>query len=49
MGRVSKDELEQNFLSELCNMRLQIAYQRVLKERTAEEADKEQKRDMVGS
>ena len=39
------DELEQNFLSELCNMRLQIAYQRFLKERTAEEADKEQERD----
>ena len=39
------DELEQNFLSELCNMRLQIAYQRFLKERTAEEAEKEQKRD----
>ena len=36
------DELEQNFLSELCNMSLQIACQRFLKERTAEEADKEQ-------
>ena len=39
------DELEQNFLSELCNMRLQIAYQRFLKERTADEAAKEQERD----
>ena len=39
------DELEQNFLSELCNMRLQIAYQRFLQERTAEEAEKEQERD----
>ena len=39
------NELELNFLSELCNMRLQIAYQRFLKERTAEEAEKEQKRD----
>lgn len=45
MGGVSMDELEQNFLNELCNMRLQIAYQRFLKERTAEKADKEQKRD----
>ena len=45
MGGVSVDELEQIFLSELCNMRLQIAYQRFLKERTAEEADKEQERD----
>ena len=36
MGGVSVDELEQIFLSELCNMRLQIAYQRFLKERTAE-------------
>lgn len=41
MGGVSMDELEQNFLNELCNMRLQITYQRFLKERTAEEADKE--------
>ena len=39
------DELDQKFLDELCNMRLQIAYQRFLKERTAEEADKEQARD----
>lgn len=39
------DELEQNFLNELCNMRLQITYQRFLKKRTAEEADKEQERD----
>jgi hypothetical protein len=45
MGRVSMDELEQNFLSELCHMRLQIAYQRFLKTRTSDEADKEQERD----
>ena len=45
MGRVSMDELEQNFLNELCNMRLQIAYQRFLKERTAVEANKEHERD----
>ncbi len=45
MGEISMDELEQNFLNELCNMRLQIVYQRFLKERTAEEADKEQERD----
>ena len=45
MGGVSMDELEQNFLNELCNMRLQIAYQRFLQTRTAAAADKEQKRD----
>ena len=36
------DELEQQFMSEVCHMRLQIAYQRFLKTRTAESADKEQ-------
>lgn len=39
------DELEQQFISEVCHMRLQIAYQRFLKTRTAEVADKEQERD----
>ena len=39
------DELEQQFMSEVCHMRLQIAYQRFLKTRTAEAADKEQERD----
>mgnify|MGYP003299836718 CR=1 FL=1 len=39
------DELEQQFLDEVCHMRLQIAYQRFLKTRTAEMADKEQERD----
>lgn len=45
MGRVSMDELEQQFLSEVCHMRLQIAYQRFLNTRIAESADKEQERD----
>lgn len=39
------DELEQQFMSEVCHMRLQIAYQRFLKTRTAESADKEKVRD----
>ena len=45
MEGVSMDELEQQFLNEVCHMRLQIAYQRFLKTRTAESADKEQERD----
>lgn len=45
MGRVSMDELEQQFLNEVCHMRLQIAYQRFLKTRTAEMTDKERERD----
>ena len=45
MGRVSMDELEQQFLNEVCQMRLQIAYQRFLNTRTAESADKEKERD----
>ena len=39
------DELDQQFLDEVCHMRLQIVYQRFLKTRTAKSADKEQERD----
>ena len=45
MGGVSMDELDQQFLDEVCHMRLQIAYQRFLKTRTAESEDKERESD----
>lgn len=34
-----------SFLNEVCHMRLEIAYQRYLEERTSDETDKEQERD----
>lgn len=37
-GDLGVDELEQDFLNEVCHMRMEIAYQKLLKIRTYKEA-----------
>ncbi|MEE1528249.1 MAG: hypothetical protein U0K31_11670 [Blautia sp.] len=41
------DELEQDFLNELCHMRMEIAYKRLLQTRTHEEAKRVKERDVA--
>lgn len=40
------DELERDFLKEVCHMRMDIAYQRLLKTRTHKEAKRVKERDV---
>ena len=41
------DELERDFLNEVCHMRMDIAYQRLLKTRTHKEAKRVKERDVA--
>ena len=41
------DELEKDFLDEVCHMRMDIAYQRLLKTRTHKEAKRVKERDVA--
>ena len=44
-GDLGVDELEQDFLNEVCHMRMDIAYQKLLKTRTHKEAERMAARD----
>lgn len=44
-GDLGVDELEQDFLKEVCQMRMEIAYKRMLKTRTHKEAKRVKERD----
>ena len=44
-GDLRVDELERDFLNEVCHMRMDIAYQRLLKTRTHKEAKRVKERD----
>lgn len=46
-GDLGVDELEQDFLNELCHMRMEIAYKRLLQTRTHEEAKRAKERDVA--
>lgn len=46
-GDLGVDELEQDFLNELCHMRMEIAYKRLLQTRTHEEAKRVKERDVA--
>ena len=41
------DELEKDFLNEVCHMRMDIAYQKLLKTRTHKEAKRVKERDIA--
>lgn len=41
------NELEQDFLNEVCHMRMDIAYQRLMKTRTQKEAKRVKERDVA--
>ena len=41
------DELERDFLNEVCHMRMDIAYQKLLKTRTHKEAKRVKERDIA--
>ena len=44
-GDLGVDELEQDFLNEVCHMRMEIAYKRLLQTRTHKEAKRVKERD----
>ena len=44
-GDLGMDELDQDFIDEVCNMRMDIAYQRLLQTRTHKEAKRVKERD----
>lgn len=44
-GDLGVDELEQDFLKEICHMRMEIAYKRQLQTRTHKEAKRTKERD----
>ena len=44
-GDLGVDELEQDFLNEICHMRMEIAYKRLLQTRTHKEAKRTKERD----
>lgn len=46
-GDLRMDELERDFLNEVCHMRMDIAYQRLLKTRTHKEAKHVKERDVA--
>ena len=46
-GDLGVDELERDFLNEVCHMRMDIAYQRLLKTRTHKEAKRVKERDVA--
>ena len=46
-GDLEVDELERDFLNEVCHMRMDIAYQRLLKTRTHKEAKRVKERDVA--
>ena len=46
-GDLELDELERDFLNEVCHMRMDIAYQRLLKTRTHKEAKRVKERDVA--
>ena len=46
-GDLVVDELEKDFLNEVCHMRMDIAYQRLLKTRTHKEAKRVKERDVA--
>ena len=46
-GDLRVDELERDFLNEVCHMRMEIAYQRLMKTRTQKEAKRVKERDVA--
>lgn len=44
-GEMKVDELERDFLNEVCHMRMEIAYKRLLRTRTHKEAKRVKERD----
>ena len=46
-GDLGVDELERDFLNEVCHMRMDIAYQKLLKTRTHKEAKRVKERDVA--
>ena len=46
-GDLGVDELERDFLDEVCYMRMDIEYQRLLKTRTHKEAKRVKERDVA--
>ena len=46
-GDLGVDELERDFLNEVCHMRMDIAYQKLLKTRTHKEAKRVKERDIA--
>ncbi len=44
-GDLGVDELEQDFLNEICHMRMEIAYKRLMQTRTHKEAKRTKERD----
>lgn len=46
-GDSEVDELERDFLNEVCHMRMDIAYQKLLKTRTHKEAKRVKERDVA--
>lgn len=46
-GDLGVNELEQDFLNEVCHMRMDIAYQRLMKTRTHKEAKRVKERDVA--
>ena len=46
-GDLGVDELERDFLNEVCHMRMDIAYQRLLKTRTHKEAKRVKERNVA--
>lgn len=46
-GDLKVDELERDFLNEVCHMRMEIAYKKLLKTRTHKEAKRVKERDEV--
>ena len=46
-GDLRVDELERDFLNEVCHMRMDLAYQRLLKTRTRKEAKRVKERDVA--
>lgn len=46
-GDLRVDELERDFLNEVCHMRMDIAYQRLMKTRTQKEAKRVKERDVA--
>ena len=46
-GDSEVDELEQDFLNEVCHMRMDIAYQKLLRTRTHKDAKRVKERDVA--
>ena len=46
-GDLGVDELERDFLNEVCHMRMEIAYKRLLKTRTRKEVKRVKERDVA--